>query len=91
MLIYKILALNVTNLVFNTLPLSSAALATSFTPLVKANFSITGSRLILNLRNASCPQILNSSNETKIELSIRFTYSETIGESWTSRTVYYSL
>ena len=80
-LIYKISVLNIINLVFYTLPPSRAALAIVLTPIVKANFSITGSRLVLNLRNASCSHFSSSSDETKIETSLQFVASESVGES----------
>ena len=80
MLIYKILALSIVNLVLYTLPPSHAVLASILTPTVKANFSITGSRLILNLRDASRSRILDSSAETKIETSLWFVDSELVGE-----------
>ena len=79
-LIYKISVLNIINLVFYTLPPSRAALAIVLTPIVKANFSITGSRLILNLRSASRSQILSSIDETKIETSLWFVDLELVGE-----------
>ena len=81
MLIYKILAIGIINLALCTLPPSRAALASILTPTVKANFSITGSRLILNLRNASCSHFSSSSDETKIETSLQFVASESVGES----------
>ena len=81
MLIYKILALGIINLVLYTLPPSHAALASILTPTVKANFSITGSRLILNLRNASRSQFLGPSSETKIETSLRFVDSGLVSVS----------
>ena len=66
---------------FNALPPSRAVLASALTPIVKANFSITGSRLTLNLRNASRSQFLGPSSETKIETSLRFVDSEPVGKS----------
>ena len=81
MLIYKILALSIVNLVLYTLPPSHAALASILTHTVQANFSITGSRLILNLRNASRSRFLSSSDEAKIEIPLWFVVSEPVGES----------
>ena len=80
-LIYKILALNIINLVLYTLPPSRAALASILSPVLKANFGITGSRLILNLRDASSSQFLRSGDETKIETSLQFVAWESVGES----------
>ena len=80
-LIYKILAIGIINLALCTLPPSRAALASILTPVLKANFSITGSRLILNLRDASCSRFLSSSDETKIETSLQFVDSEPVGKS----------
>ena len=55
-------------------------LAGALIPIVKANFSITGSRLILNLRDASRSRVLDSSAETKIETSLRLVDSEPVDE-----------
>ena len=78
MLTCEILALNVTNLVLYTLPPSRAALISALIPIVKANFSITGSRLILNLREASNSRFSSSSDETKIETSLWLVDSEPV-------------
>ena len=80
MLIYKFSVLNIINLALYTLPPSHAALAIVLTPILKANFGITGSRLILNLRDASRSRILDSSAETKIETSLRLVDSEPVDE-----------
>ena len=66
---------------FNALPPSRAVLAGALNPIVKANYSITGSRLILNLRNASRSQFLGPSSETKIETSLRFVDSGLVSVS----------
>ena len=67
-------------MVLYALPPSHAALAIALTPITKANYSITGSRLILNLRNASHSQMSSSIQETKIEASLWLVDSEPVDE-----------
>ncbi|PAV14835.1 hypothetical protein PNOK_0938800 [Pyrrhoderma noxium] len=74
------LILNVVNLALYTLPPLRGALASALSPVIRTSFSITGSRLILNLRDASRSQFFNSSDETKIESSMRFVGSDRVGE-----------